>query len=88
MDEPKKPAVTDSRFAGFNPEVEESKAAAEAALHTPEPAKPEPKVDPPAPRHPFDILGDIEAWVRSVHGSHPRFEELMAELWSSVKEHD
>jgi hypothetical protein len=85
MDEEKKPAVTDSRFAGFNPEVEESKAAAEAASHPPETAKPEPKVDPAVPRHPFDILADIEAWVRNTHGSHPRFEELWAELMDTTK---
>lgn len=85
MTEEEKPAVTDSRFPGFNPEVEESHAAAAAAAQPPAADKPAPRLDPTVPRHPFDILGDIESWVRSVHGSHPRFEELMAELWSSVK---
>ncbi len=81
-----KPPVTDSRFSGFNPEVEESKAAAEAAAAPPEPAKPEPKVTPPKPRDSLDVLHDLEAWVRDTHGSHPRFEELMAELWTRLAE--
>jgi hypothetical protein len=85
MDEPKKPVVTDSRFAGFNPEVEESKAAAEAALRPPEPAKPAPTAKPPVRRDPLAILADIEAWVRNTHGSHPRFEELWAELMDTTK---
>jgi len=81
-----KPPVTDSRMPGFNPEVDESKAAAEAAAHPPEPTKPEPKVTPPQPRDPLDVLRDLEAWVRNTHGSHSRFEELMAELWKTLGE--
>jgi hypothetical protein len=79
-DEAKKAVPTDSRQAGFNPEVEESKAAEAAAQHPPEPEKPAPKVDPPKERHPFDVLTDIESYVRNTFGSHARFEELMAEL--------
>jgi hypothetical protein len=79
-DTTEKPAPTDSRQPGFNTEVEESKAAEHAATHAPEPEKPAPKVDPVKERHPFDVLGDLEAYVRSTFGSHPRFEELLAEL--------
>lgn len=82
-DESARPVPTDSRQPGFNPEVEESKAATEAAEHPPEPPKPEPAPAPPVKRDPIDVLHDIEAYVRSTHGSHPRFEELMAELWNT-----
>jgi hypothetical protein len=85
-DKSAKPPVTDSRFPGFNPEVEESKAAAEAVATPPEPAKPEPKVAAARPRDPMDVLRDIEAYIRSTHGSHPRFEELWAELLKTLGE--
>jgi hypothetical protein len=80
-DETAKPVPTDSRQPGFNPEVEESKAATQAAQEQPEPPAPAPEPPPPPPRGPEEVLKDIEAYVRNVHGSHPRFEELMAELW-------
>ena len=81
-DEPTKPVPTDSRQPGFNPEVEASKAAAEAAAQPAAPAEPEPEPKPQGGRPPIDIVNDIEARVRSVHGSHPWFEELIAELKS------
>jgi hypothetical protein len=81
-DKSKKEPVTDSRFPGFNPEVEASKAEAEAAAAPPEPAKPEPQPKPAGVRKPLDVVNDLEARVRSVHGSHPWFEELIAELKS------
>jgi hypothetical protein len=81
-DEQTKPAVTDSRFPGFNSEVEESKAAAEAAAHPSAPAEPEPAPKPEGGRKPIDVVNDLEARTRSTHGSHPWFEELIAELKS------
>jgi hypothetical protein len=84
-DESEKPPVTDSRFPGFNPEVEESKAAAEAAAAPPEPPKPATVEAPPRPRDPLAILQDIEAWVRNTHGSHPRFDELWKELMAGLE---
>jgi uncharacterized protein YbbK (DUF523 family) len=81
-DETTKPAVTDSRFPGFNTEVEESKAAEAAAAAKPAPAKPEPQAAAPVPRKPIEVVNDLEARVRSEHGSHPWLEELIAELKS------
>jgi len=82
VDEPTKTVPTDSRQPGFNPEVEESKAAAAAAAHPPAPPEPEPAPKPEGGRKPLDVVNDIETRVRSTQGSHPWFEELIAELKS------
>lgn len=80
-DASEKPPVVDSREPGFNPEVEASHAAAAAGEPEPPAPPPPPEPEPPKPRGPEDIIRDLENYVRDVHGSHPRFEELMAELW-------
>lgn len=73
----------DSRQPGFDPERDAAIAAEQAASSPPPPpAPPAPKVTPTVPRTLEAVLADIEAWVRSEHGSHPRFEELWAELQS------
>ena len=74
-----KEPVTDSRFAGFNPEVEASKAATEQPEPEPPPPK-EPEPEPPKPRDARTVVQEMIQWVRDTHGSHARFEELVKEL--------
>jgi hypothetical protein len=74
-----KEPVTDSRFEGFNPEVEESKRATEQPKPEPPPPK-ESEPPPPPPRDARTIVEEMIQWVRNTHGSHPRFEELVKEL--------
>jgi hypothetical protein len=79
-DEPKKPAVTDSRFRGFNTEVDESKAAEEAAAAAAASGtKPAPTAEPKK-RVPLFIMADILAEIVDHLGNAPRFDPLLNEL--------
>ena len=83
-DETKPAPVTDSRFAGFNPEVEASHAAAATPLPTSTTSAPAPPLATAPARTPAVILDDIETWVRNTFGSHARFEELWNELKAAI----
>jgi hypothetical protein len=78
--------IVDSRQKGFNAEVDTYKAEVDKLLHPVEVVKPQAKLEPPKPRKPLEIICDLEAYVRDVFGSHPRFEELINEFWRVVKE--
>jgi hypothetical protein len=83
-DEPKKPAVTDSRMPGFNPEVEESKAA-EAAAAAKAAAGPTPAADAEKKeRAPLPIMADILAEIVDHLGNAPRFDALLEELSAAL----
>jgi len=83
-DETKPAPVTDSRFSGFNPEVEASHAATATPLPTSTISAPAAPVATAPARVPALILDDIESWVRNTFGSHARFEELWAELKAAI----
>jgi hypothetical protein len=83
MTEEEKPAVTDSRFAGFNPEVEESHAAAAAAAAPAAAQATAPaEAKPAAPRKPYEIIVDFMHQVSLLHGNHPELRKLLDELES------
>lgn len=79
-DETKAAPVTDSRFPGFNAEVEESHAAAAAAAGAPAPAPAPAPVKPKAPRAPGNVMVDLIREICDELGNKPRFAALLAEL--------
>lgn len=80
-DESDKPAVTDSRFPGFNPEVEESKAAAEkAAAEKAAGETAAPAAKPAAPRKPYEVMVAFMHAVANQLGNHPELKALLDEL--------
>jgi len=85
-DETKETPVTDSRFAGFNPEVEQSHAETAAALAVSPPATTPSPSSPMPSRPPAVVLDELEHFIRSQWGSHFHFDELLAELKTGLQE--
>lgn len=80
-DEHEKPPVTDSRFPGFNKEVEESHAAAAAAAAPAATgAKSEAEAKPAGPRKPYEIIIDYMHQLCLLHGNPAELRKLLDEL--------
>jgi len=85
-DETTETPVTDSRFPGFNLEVERSHAETAAALAVSPPATTPSPSSPMPPRPPAVVLDELEHFIRGQYGSHFHFDELLAELKAGLQE--
>jgi len=85
VDATAKPAVTDSRFPGFNPEVEESHAAAAAATAPAAAAEVPATAAPLAPVKPEEYLVGLLTAIVDHLGNREHMLELLEQVKDALK---